>query len=76
MALGRVLENIAAKIQAERGFTAEQVALAMVATGINGLSKAWDGQKVVDFLAGVTGGLMTTHGIEASGEVIPRGRPN
>lgn len=74
--LTRALEAIGAKLQAERGFTAEQVGLAMVAAGVNGLSKTWDGQKVVDCLAGVTGGLMETHGIQPDGEHILRGRPN
>lgn len=74
--LARALETIGAKLQAEKGLTAEQVATAMIAAGVNGLSKAWEGQKMVDFLAGVTGGLMTTYGIEPSGEVTPRGRPN
>lgn len=74
--LTRVLEVIGDKVQAERGLSQEQVGLAMVAAGVNGLSRAWDGEKVVDCLARVTGGLMETHGISTSGEVIPRGRPN
>lgn len=74
--LTRVLEAIGDKLQADRGLTAEQVGLAMVAAGVNGLSKAWPGQEVVEFLATVTGGLMETHGIQPDGEHIPRGRPN
>lgn len=74
--LTRVLEAIGAKLRAERGLSQEQVGLAMIAAGVSGLSQAWEGQKVVDTLAGVLGGLMAVHGIEPSGEVIPRGRPN
>lgn len=75
-ALTRALEAIGGKLQRERGLTAEQVGAAMIAAGVNALSGAWDGPKVVNFLAGVTGGLMATHGVEPSGEVIARGRPN
>lgn len=75
-ALTRVLAAIGAKLQRERGLTAEQVGAAMIAAGVNALSGTWEGPKVVEFLAGVTGGMMATHGIEPSGEVIHRGRPN
>lgn len=75
-ALSRVLEALGAKLQAERGLSQEQVGLAMIAAGVSGLSQAWEGQKVVDTLAGITGALMATHGIEPNGEVIARGRPN
>lgn len=74
--LARALETIGEKLQRERGLTGEQVALAMLATGLNGLSKVWSGQQVVDHLAGVTGALMEVHGIQPTGEVTARGRPN
>lgn len=74
--LTRVFEAIGAKLQEERGLSQEQVALAMIAAGVSGLSQAWEGQKVVDTLAGVLGGLMAVHGIQPGGEVIARGRPN
>lgn len=74
--LVRVFEGITEKLKAERGLTDEQIGLALMAVGLNTLSKIWSGQEVVDHLAGITGAMMETHGIQPGGEVIPRGRPN
>lgn len=74
--LVRVLESIVGKLKAEKGLTDEQIALALMAVGLNTLSKVWNGQEVVDHLAGVTWAMAETHGIQPNGEVIARGRPN
>lgn len=76
MVLGRVLEGIGAKLKAEKGLTDEQIGLAMLATGLNSLSRAWTGPELVEHLSGVVGALMEVHGVQPSGEVVARGRPN
>ena len=74
--LVKVFEGIATKLKAERGLTDEQIGLAMLATGVNSLTKAWSGPEMVERMAGLLGGLMETYGIQPDGEHVPRGRLN
>lgn len=75
--LQRTLETVCRKIQAEKGFSAEQVGVALGATSIVFLSEAWSPREVIAHLAGLASSLCEVHGIDPeTGQDVPRGRPN
>jgi hypothetical protein len=74
--LAKALESIAGKLKTERGLSDEAIGLALLATGLNTLAKAWSGPDLCEHMAHLTGSMMATYGVEPSGEVIPFSRLN